>query len=144
MPSLFDKLGLRFQYPDNWKLDVDDASAGQIAVTVSSPGGAFWSLTMHPRTEEPAELTDAVLTAMQQEYQGIEIEPASDTIGDQELTGYNMNFFYLDLTSTAQARAFRTPWHTLVIHCQAEDREFQRLEQVFRAITTSLVVSSAL
>ena len=47
MPHEFDKLGIRFAFPDNWSLEeqqVDDASS----VTVSSPGGAFWWLAVHP------------------------------------------------------------------------------------------------
>ena len=39
MAAIFDKLGIRFQYPENWTLDESEALAGDQAVTVFSPGG---------------------------------------------------------------------------------------------------------
>ena len=56
MPSTYDKLGVRFLYPDNWILDEEDAPNGNPSVTVQSPGGAFWSLAIHSPTTDPEEL----------------------------------------------------------------------------------------
>ena len=143
MPALFDKLGIAFQYPENWALDVDDAQPGAIAVTVTSPSGAFWSATMHPRDTNPRELADIVLAAMRQEYQGLEFEPFRETVLGLPVVGYELNFFYVDLVGTAQVRAVEMPWTTFAIHCQAEDREFAEIEPVFQAMTLSLLQSSA-
>ena len=39
MPATFNKLGLRFTYPENWTIDESEALEGAAAVTVFSPGG---------------------------------------------------------------------------------------------------------
>jgi hypothetical protein len=143
MPAIFDKSGVTFQYPENWTLEVDNPQPGEIAATVTSPTGAFWSVAMHPRKAEPLELTDTVLEAMRQEYPGLEAESVEETIEGHELVGHDLNFFYVDLVGTAQIRAVRLPWTTFAIHCQGEDREFGKIEPVFRAMTFSLLKSSA-
>ncbi len=139
MPAVYDKLGIRFLYPDNWTLDENDALGGNEAVTVYSPGGAFWSITLHPTSVDPSELAAAALRTLKSEYQDSESEPASDEIGGETLRGYDVNFFYLDLTNTALIRGFRTPEATCLLLCQAEDRELVEVGPVFRAITTSLL-----
>jgi hypothetical protein len=141
MPAVFDKLGIRFLYPDNWTLDEADALGGNQAITVYSPGGAFWSITLFPETADPAELAATALRTLQAEYPDSEAEPVSDEIAGQTIRGYDVNFFYLDFTNTAVIRAFRTQSATGLLLCQAEDREYESLAAVFRAITTSLLSS---
>jgi hypothetical protein len=139
MPAVFDKLGIRFQYPDNWTLDETEALEGNETVTVYSPGGAFWSIVIHPRGQSPAVLAEAAVKALRQEYEGIESEPVEETIAGQRIEGFDLNFFYLDLTSTAQVRSFGTDEATYLLLCQAEDREFAEIGPVFRAMTRSLL-----
>ena len=55
------------------------------------------------------------------------------------LVGYDLNFFFLDLTNTACVRSLRTDQATYTIFCQAEDREFVQIRPVFLAMTTSLL-----
>jgi hypothetical protein len=140
MPAIFDKLGVRFMYPENWTLDHDDALQGETSVTLYSPNGtAFWSLVLHPPGTDPTDLINTTLQVMRQTYEQFEAEPVLDTVCDYEMTGYDMNFYCLDLTNTAQVRVFDTDEATGMILCQAEDREFATVEPVFRAITTSLL-----
>jgi len=139
MPAVYDNLGIHFLYPDNWSLDENEALAGNQSVTVYSPGAAFWSIALHPASADPRELAVEALNALKAEYQGAEAEPASEEIGDEQIAGYDVNFFYLDLTNTAQIRAFRSGDATCLVLCQAEDREFEQVQAVFRAITTSLL-----
>jgi hypothetical protein len=139
MPAKFQKLGISFQYPDNWTLDEEDALAGRSSVTVYSPGGAFWSVTVHPRSADPAQLTRAAVDVMKQEYKELDAEQTREILAGWELTGYDLNFFYLDLTNTAQIRCLRADRATYTVFCQAEDREYDEIQAVFRAITTSLV-----
>ena len=139
MPSSYNKLGLTFQYPDNWTLDEKDALEGENTVTVYSPGGAFWSIVVHPAQVDPEDLTKTALKAMRKEYDELDSERVQETIGEQNLIGYDLNFYCLDLTNTALVRAFRTPGASYLILCQADDREFEQIEAVFRAITASLV-----
>lgn len=139
MPARFNSMGISFQYPDNWTLDDADAVLGRHTVTVYSPGGAFWSVAIHSGSTEPNKLVVAAVEAMKQEYEGLEAEMARETVAGHELLGYNLAFYCLDLTNTARIRGLRTAQSTYTIFCQAEDREFEQVESVFRAMTTSLL-----
>ena len=139
MPARFDKLGISFLYPENWTLDDTDAVLGRRSVTVYSPGGAFWSVAIHSGTADPLKLAAAVVETMKKEYSGVEVDEAAETVAGRELIGYDLAFYYLDLINTAVVRSVRVGPSTYTIYCQAEDREFDQLQMVFRAMTTSLV-----
>jgi hypothetical protein len=139
MPGEYNKMGIKFQYPESWTLDEDDAVAGRGSVTVYSPGGAFWSVSVHPHTADPHKLAKAAIKAMEEEYKEVEPEETQETIADREMIGYDLNFYYLDLISSAMVRCLRTNRATYAVFCQAEDREFDELRQVFLAMTTSLL-----
>jgi hypothetical protein len=139
MPAKFDSLGIAFQYPDNWTLDDSDARLGRKSVTVYGPGGAFWSVAIHPGSADPAKMSAAVVEAMKQEYDSLDAEPAEETIAGRTLLGYDLAFYCLDLTSTAWVRSLRVAKTTYTIFCQAEDREFEQFRLVFLAMTTSLL-----
>lgn len=139
MPAEYRKIGIAFQYPENWTLDENDAVAGHESVTVYSPGGAFWSVSIHPFGTDPKNLAKAAVKALEEEYKELESEQAQEMIGGHELTGYDLNFYFLDLTNTAAVRCFFTPLATYAIFFQAEDREFEQIQQVFRAMTTSFL-----
>jgi len=135
----FDKLGLRFDYPDNWTVDISDAQGGQAAVTVYSPEGGFWSVSAHAPGEPASRLSDAVVEEMREEYRELDMERASDSVGSLTLSGYDLNFYCLDLTNTAAVRTLETADATYLLLCQAEDREWDRVAPVFAAMTTSFV-----
>jgi hypothetical protein len=139
MPATYEKLGIRFLYPDNWSLDEDDVLGGDPLVAVYSPGGAFWSVALHPVETDPSELASAALRTLKAEYEDSESQPVSEEIGGETIDGFDVNFFYLDFTNTALIRSFRTEEASCLVLCQAEDREFDQLGPVFRAITTSLL-----
>ncbi len=143
MPAVFDKLGIRFLYPENWTLDEQEALAGENAVTVYSPEGGFWSVMLHPLSVDPSDLTLAALNAMKAEFTDFEAEPAHETVEGFELAGFDMNFYCLDLTNTALVRGLRLADATCIILYQAEDRDFATVEPVFRAITISLLRADA-
>jgi hypothetical protein len=139
MPARFDKLGISFQYPENWTLDDSDALLGRKSVTVYSPGGAFWSVAIHSCSADPATLAAVVVETMKKEYPGLEIDEAEETVAGCDLVGYDLAFYYLDLINTAVIRGVRIGTGTYTIYCQGEDREFDKLQMVFRAMTTSLL-----
>ena len=122
MPATFDNLGITFQYPDNWQLDEEEMRQGQSAVTVFSPGGAFWSVALHGASVDPARIAQAALDAMHKEYDDLEAEPVNETIAGHALVGFDLNFFYLDLTNTAAIRSLRIAGAAYTIFFQAEDR----------------------
>lgn len=139
MPSVYEKLGIRFQFPDNWTLDEKDALQGDNSVTVYSPGGAFWSVAIHSSAVRPKEMCAAALKAMRETYEQLDAEQVEETVGGRDLFGYDLNFFCLDLTNSALIRAVTTERGNLLILCQADDREFAEVEPVFRAMMHSLL-----
>jgi hypothetical protein len=141
MPATFEKLGIRFQYPDNWTIDESEVLEGNNSVSVYSPDGAFWSIVLHGGGVSPKELASQALKVMKKEYEQLDAESIREVVAGRELTGYDLNFYCLDLTNTAWIRAFRTPSTAYLILCQADDREFAEVEGVFRAITASCLAS---
>jgi hypothetical protein len=141
MPAHFDSLGISFQYPDNWTLDDSDALLGRKSVTVYSPGGAFWSVAIHSGTADPAKLAAAVVETMTQEYQGLEAQETAENVAGHDLVGYDLAFYCLDLTNTAQVRGLRFAHTTYIIYCQAEDRDYEQINRVFQAMTVTLLNS---
>ena len=137
----FERIGLVFDYPDDWVVECDaDGGGGENpSVTLVTPGGGFWSVSRHGAEADARELADAVVAQMRLEYQDLDIEAASDTIGGHLLPGFDFNFYCLDLTNTASVRTLRSPGALHVVFCQAEDREWDRVSAVFAAMTTSLV-----
>jgi hypothetical protein len=142
MAATFENLGISFQYPENWQLDEDEIRAGQSAVTVYSPGGAFWSVALHTAsTAGPAKMAEAALDTMRKEYDDLDAEPVRETIAGHDLVGFDLNFFCLDLTNTACIRALRADHTTYTIFFQAEDREYSDISTVFAAMTLTLLQS---
>ena len=138
MPRIFDELGVRFVYPDNWELESQDSDLAQV-VTVASPDGSFWCVSVLPADAGLAEAAQAMLDGLRAEYDNLDSEAVVDDVLDHELLGYDVNFFCLDLTSTAQIRSFQTSQATYTVLWQAEDRDLEEVEPVFSAITTSLL-----
>ena len=138
--AVYDENSVRFEYPENWSLDVDEPSgASGPVITVASPGGGFWSLSvLGAEVDLPTMLRTAV-DALTAEYQDVDAEAVTDEIEGRTLIGFDVNFYCLDLTSSAMIRGFETPGAAYLLLCHAEDREFDQIERVFEAMTTSLV-----
>jgi hypothetical protein len=137
----FARLGLEFDYPDSWSVDIDADDAEAIAVTAVAPEGGFWSVSVHPAGTDPASLSQVVARQMQEEYRDLDTDAATDEVAGRMLAGFDFNFYCLDLTNTAHVRALATPTATYVVFCQAEDREWDRISPVFAAMTASFARS---
>lgn len=137
----FNRFGLAFDHPNNWVVETDDSEERYAAVTVYSPGGAFWSISGHATGGEASKLASAVVDQMRDEYRELDCEPGEEVIGGRRLPGFDLNFYCLDLTNTAQVRTLTTPGAIYLIFCQADDREWDNVAPVFAAMTTSFVAS---
>jgi hypothetical protein len=137
MPAVFERFGVRFQYPEGWILEVEEETDGQ-DITVYNQDGAFWSLTIND-SGDPDQLAQVVVDTLDAQYDDLDSAAVSDEIAGQDMVGYDVNFYCLDLTNTAQVRAFVADGRTLLVMWQAEDRDYDRVAPIFRAITTSLV-----
>lgn len=143
MPRVFAEHGIRFVYPDNWQLDNQDSGQQQAQiVTVVNPDGAFWCVSLLPANVHLGETAQAMLEGLQAEYQDLDAEAVVEEIQSHETIGYDVNFFCLDLTSTAHIRSFQTALATYSVLWQAEDRDLETLVPVFDAITASLILAA--
>jgi hypothetical protein len=138
MTACFQKVGIRFLYPENWRISEEDLAGSPQQISVQSPGSGFWSLMVYDPNTEPQDLVEQVLQSMQGEYPGVESSSVLDRFEDVETTGYDMCFYCLDFVVNSRVMAAQTRGRTFLVLWQAEDREFEKIEPVFRAITISL------
>ena len=138
MAAEYNRSGIRFLYPENWKITEDHSDAQARSVTVQAPCGAFWSVDLHLHTRQSRSLAAEVLQTMRQEYTDLEAEPISEQIGGVQAAGYDMQFYCMDLIIQSRVLTMPTDAGMLVMLCQGEDRDFQQLEPVFRAISESM------
>jgi hypothetical protein len=139
MPAIYDRIGVRFMYPENWSITDEDEVGWPRSVTVQSQQTGFWSLHVYPPGHELKPVVKELIAAMQTEFDDIEVLPAKETFGETATTGVDLAFFYLDLLVEAKIRCVRTPSATLVWLYQAESREFEVMEPVFQAIAVSML-----
>ena len=139
MVATYDRCGIRFLYPDNWKVQEDNPQPHAHCVTLQSPGSGFWMLQMLEPRESLDRLASDVLDSVQQEYEEVEIVPAGEDVEGTSLAGYDMQFYCLDFVVRAKVRSFSLADHACVLLFQAEDSEFEKIGLVFSAITASLI-----
>jgi hypothetical protein len=136
---LFQADGIRFQYPDNWRLTREDAETGW-TVSVQSPDTAFFLLTFDDQMPEIDQVVQTVLDALRADYPELEADDALETLAGQPAMGHDIRFFSLDLTNTCRTRCFYSETGTVLAMWQANDLELDAVEPVFQAICKSLRV----
>lgn len=139
MAAVYEDYGIRFRFPENWRLEQDEADA-VTNISVTSPNTAFWSLTIHDASVTPQAAAETALAIMRDEYETLDAAAVSEPFGDWPAVGHDVHFLCLDLSNTCWIRAFRTPRHTLLVFCQVNDLELEATEPVFQAIGTSLEI----
>lgn len=139
MPAEYRANGISFAYPDNWHLEENEMDAGEWSVHLNSPGGAFWMVTVSSATTSPGSLAKKALDAILSEYDRVDHVPVERVIGSYKLVGYEMDFIYFDLVNTALILSFSTGERTLAIYWQSDDRQLDICQDVFEAITFTLL-----
>ena len=139
MPMLFQADGIRFMYPDNWRLTRETADAGW-SVSVQSPDTGFFILTYDDQMPEVGLVAETVLEALRADYPDLEADDALQSLAGQPAIGHDIHFFSLDLTNTCCTRVFYSDTGTVLAMWQANDLELEQVEPVFRAILSSLRV----
>lgn len=139
MPAIYEKLGVRFLYPENWAITDEDDEGWPRSVTVQSRETGFWTLHVYPAGQEVKAVEKELVAAIQAEFGEAEVLPAEETLEEAATSGVDLAFFYLDLLVEAKIRSVHTPDSTLVWLYQAESREFEKLESVFQAIAVSML-----
>jgi hypothetical protein len=137
MPGQFHKDGIRFQYPDNWKLTREDAENGW-TVSVESRETAFFMLTFDSEMPDVDQVVDTVLEALRADYPELEADDALESIAGQPALGHNIRFFSFDLTNTCCTRCLYSEAGTILLMWQTNDLELETVEPIFKAIIGSL------
>ncbi len=141
MTAVYDKLGLKFLYPENWKL-IDDSTDSPQVITLETPDGSTtWSVHIYPAEADGDLVLKETLDSLQQTYEDLEISPHSIQLGEWEATGVEALFYCLDFLIRAQLHLLRTRDKLLLFWTQAEDRDFDKQQIVFQAIAISLLQS---
>lgn len=134
----FENHGVRFDYPSGWEVEEND-HGGVMTVAVQDPGGlAFVLITTDESCPDPADVADAALDAMREEYPDLDAAPAMETINEHCATGHNVEFFALDMTNGASIRCFRTPSRTVLAFGQWSDVGEADLPDLIRGVFRSI------
>jgi hypothetical protein len=140
MTATYQKRGLHFQYPENWRL-LDDADADlPFSVSVETPdGNAFWSLHLYEPDNDPDELLKETISNLTETYPDMEISSYSGDFPNQNNSALETLFYCLDFLVRVRLQVVSVKKYQMVFWFQAEDRDFEKLELVFRAISQSLL-----
>ena len=138
MTAEFSEMGLNFVYPENWEVAREEDSEFPRSVSVHSPTGAFWSVSVDRRDSQA--MADEMLDAMRREYEtDFEFETMQRNLAGRQLCGYELHFTYVDLVVTACILATSAGGLSYVLLFQAESRDFDQLSPVFDAMSLSLL-----
>lgn len=120
MAGIYNENGIRFEYPDDWDVEVtDDGPVTTVALQApESRSPAFALITMDSSCPAPAEVADEALSAMRDEYPDLDAVPALETIAGHPAAGHDVEFISLDLTNSCVIRCFRTPSRTVLVFGQ--------------------------
>ena len=146
MTKIYQGLGLSCMYPENWNITEDTDDGKLLGFTLESPTSAFMTVTEYPWTVPPAEALEQACEVMKSEYDEVEFdEVESDLTWNGKPLPYckaaDAQFYYLDLMVISRLVAFALDHRTFLVQIQAEDRDFDKLEMVFKAILVSLLQS---
>jgi hypothetical protein len=139
MTQQFEESGVRFRYPDNWRLEREDSDHGW-TVSLYGPDTAFVMVACDETMPAPEEMAEAALDALKADYPNLEAEETVDSLAGQMAVGHDVRFFSLDMTNTCWTRSLYTAAGTVLVLCQTNDLELEQSEPVLRAICASLEV----
>lgn len=138
MLGIYEDHGIRFEYPEDWELEITD-DGPVTTVSIQSPGGlAFALVTVDDTRRAPSEMADEALSAMREEYPELDAVPALETIGGHRAVGHDVEFISLDMTNTCAIRCFRTPRRTVLVFGQWSDLEADESEAQIQGFRRSL------
>lgn len=141
MPAVYQGLELECTYPDNWRLTEDHLEEGVSGFTIESPDAAFFSLIRYPWNCAPREVLEKAVPAMKDEYEQFESRDIDPNLGIADSRAVEANFYCLDFLVSSKLIAFTVRPYTYLVQMQAEDRAFDKLDLVFRAILSTIFKS---
>ena len=141
MPNVFDQTGIRFIYPDNWKIsDTQLETEHCRSISLENENSTQWSVFIFAGSENLEERVEEIIRAMHMEYEDHEeSESYRQLAGDFELIGSRMYFNFMDFILCITATAIEKDGYSYLFVAEAEDREFDENEAVFGAMAFSLL-----
>jgi hypothetical protein len=119
--TLFDDHGIRFEYPREWTIEVTE-NGPLVTINLEHPAGvAFLIVTTDVSCPDPGEVADTVLETLREEYAELDDDPFEEMVNERLVSGYDVQFFALDLSNTACIRCFRTITRTIMVYGQWSD-----------------------
>jgi hypothetical protein len=137
MIQTFERSGVTFRYPANWKLETDEAGDGW-TVTLQSPETAFLLVSLRPDADGPGQVADEALAILKAEYPEMDAEPAVEDLAGLPAIGHDLDFLTLDTAITGWTRSVDTTAGPLLVMWQTSEYDREQNEPVLRAITASL------
>jgi hypothetical protein len=137
MAERFEKNGICFLYPENWRLEREETETGW-TVLLQSPDTAFFLLSLDEDGPDSEHVANTALEALREDYDDLEADECVDSLAGQPAVGHDIRFTSLDLTNTCWTRSFYCADGTVLVMCQLNDLELEQHEPVLRAICASL------
>jgi len=134
MPVRYDRFGIAFLYPDNWKEIPRDESEGNEGVTLELPNGGFFTLEREQHGQFADEIIEEVAESIEEDYGDIEREELKCPDTGIEQRAVEFRFYYLDLLIVSRLVVLHRNGETLLVQMQAESRNFDENELVFEAL----------
>ena len=141
--AIYDDRGLRFEYPDDWELDVTEDGT-RTTVSVQAPSGlAFALVTTDELDADPDELVAEGLAALKAEYPTLTADPAEESIAGHLGVGHEIEFVSLDFAVTCVLQGVRTARRTLFVMTQSSDLESDDADDDLRDLRRSIEETDA-
>src|SRR5207244_12769326 len=117
MVETFEGEGIRFRYPENWRLEREDNDTGW-TVVVQSPDTAFAMISLNDESLSVESMAETALTAMREDYPDLEADSCVDSLAGRPSVGYDIRFFSFDLPTTSWIARFYSSRRTMLVMCQ--------------------------
>ena len=137
MRNVYDSHGITFQYPADWVV-TEQEQGDECLISVSGPGTSFWSVGLFRDRPHPDLVLETALAVFKDEYPDLDVYETEEELLGQQATGYDIEFFCLELVNTARLRAFLAEEFTVLVMCQADDTELETSTPLFEALSQSL------
>ena len=137
MDEMYRSHGICFRYPDDWEVS-EHQEGPEVSISVQSPATSFWLLTLLFDCPDPDRIAEAALDAFRDEYDDLDVYPATEQICLSETLAWDIDFRCRELYNRAQLCAFRTGRFSAMVLTQASDDESEATGEILTAISDSL------
>jgi len=135
----FTRKPVSFQYPAGWEVSAED-DGGAWAVSVQSPGTAFFVASLRTEWDDAGLLADETLAALRAEYKELDAEPVVVSLGGWPALGHDVDFLTVDTPTLCLTRCVNTSDGPVLFLAQVSDLDRAESEPVLRAMLDSVRV----